>query len=67
MSDVSATEIGTVVDALERNGIDYGELAWRQPDLEDVYLTVTDESRSRDGIDDDRSLADAGQEAEAVQ
>ncbi|EMA45947.1 ABC transporter [Halococcus morrhuae DSM 1307] len=67
VSDVSATEIGTVVDALERNGIDYGELAWRQPDLEDVYLTVTDESRSRDGIDDDCSLADAGQEAEVAQ
>jgi ABC-2 type transport system ATP-binding protein len=64
---VSATDIGTVVEALERNGISYGELAWRQPDLEDVYLAVTDESRSHDGINEDRSLTDAGQEAGRVQ
>ncbi len=63
---VSATDIGAVVEALERNGISYGELAWRQPDLEDVYLAVTDENRSRDDIDEDWSLADAGR-AEAVQ
>ncbi len=39
--DVSAAEISAVVGELDRRGIEYGELAWRQPDLEDVYLAVT--------------------------
>jgi ABC-2 type transport system ATP-binding protein len=64
---VSATDIGAVVDALERHGIEYGELAWRQPDLEDVYLTVTDESRSPSDADEERSLTGAEREAGAVQ
>ena len=64
---VSATDIGAVVEALERNGISYGELAWRQPDLEDVYLAVTDGSRSRDDTDEERSLTSAEREAGAVQ
>ncbi|WP_435076196.1 ABC transporter ATP-binding protein [Halococcus sp. AFM35] len=64
---VSATDIGAVVEALERNGISYGELAWRQPDLEDVYLAVTDESYSRDDTDEERSLTSAEREAGAVQ
>jgi ABC-2 type transport system ATP-binding protein len=38
---IEADEIGTVVAELERNGVAYDGLEWRQPDLEDVYLTVT--------------------------
>ncbi|EMA39130.1 ABC transporter ATP-binding protein [Halococcus hamelinensis] len=41
VEDVSATDISAVVAELDRNGVAYGELAWRQPDLEDVYLAVT--------------------------
>jgi ABC-2 type transport system ATP-binding protein len=64
---VSATDIGAVVAALERHGIEYGELAWRQPDLEDVYLTVTDGDGSLDDADEERSLTSTEQEAGAVQ
>ncbi|EMA49294.1 ABC transporter ATP-binding protein [Halococcus salifodinae] len=38
---VDAADIGRVVDDLERTGIVYDGLEWRQPDLEDVYLAVT--------------------------
>ena len=41
VEDVSATEISAMVADLDRNGVAYEDLAWRQPDLEDVYLTVT--------------------------
>ena len=67
VEDVSATDIGAVVEALERNSIAYGELAWRQPDLEDVYLAVTDSDGSRNRSDGERSLASRGREAGAVQ
>ena len=40
--NVSATEISGVANELERNGISYEGLAWRQPNLEDVYLAVTE-------------------------
>ncbi len=35
--------IGEAVDTLERAGVEYDSLAWTQPSLEDVYLTLTDE------------------------
>ncbi|WP_121822705.1 ABC transporter ATP-binding protein [Halostella salina] len=38
---VEAEAIGGVVDALSAAGVDYGELTWTQPDLEDVYLELT--------------------------
>ncbi|WP_049899016.1 ABC transporter ATP-binding protein [Halococcus agarilyticus] len=38
---VVAEDIGSVVDDLERTGVVYDGLEWRQPDLEDVYLAVT--------------------------
>ena len=38
---VDAAGIGSVVDDLERIGVVYDGLEWRQPDLEDVYLAVT--------------------------
>src|SRR5699024_10181680 len=39
---VPAAEISTVVADLDRAGIDYDGLTWQQPDLEDVYLAVTE-------------------------
>lgn len=38
---VEPREIGAVADTLETAGIEYESLVWRQPDLEDVYLSVT--------------------------
>ena len=42
-------EIGAVVEALDAEGIDYDAIAWRQPDLETVYLTLTGEAPG-DGV-----------------
>jgi ABC-2 type transport system ATP-binding protein len=38
---VDPPAVGDVVDALEAAGVDYGELRWTRPDLEDVYLELT--------------------------
>jgi ABC-2 type transport system ATP-binding protein len=42
--DVSPAEIGAVVDYLEDRGIEYTGLSWAEPDLEDVYLELADET-----------------------
>ena len=42
--DVGPTDIGEVVQALEARGVAYESLVWTQPDLEDVYLTLTGEA-----------------------
>ncbi|MDG5817291.1 ABC transporter ATP-binding protein [Natronococcus sp. A-GB7] len=42
--EVSPAEIGRVVDYLEQRGIDYSGLSWAEPDLEDVYLELADET-----------------------
>lgn len=39
---VTPRVIGDVLDALEDDGIDYGALSWREPDLEAVYLELTE-------------------------
>ena len=68
---VDAAEIGAVVDDLERIGIVYGGLEWRQPDLEDVYLAVTDTAVTAGGepvtepTDDDNDDTAAGTPAKA--
>ncbi|MFQ3292974.1 MAG: ABC-2 type transport system ATP-binding protein [Halobacteriales archaeon] len=41
---VEATAIGNVVAALEAAGIEYTEVSWSQPSLEDVYLSLTGET-----------------------
>jgi len=41
---VEATAIGTVVASLESAGIEYTEVSWSQPSLEDVYLSLTGET-----------------------
>jgi ABC-2 type transport system ATP-binding protein len=70
--DVSATDISGVVGDLERNGIAYDGLTWRQPDLEDVYLAVTGAGATGDdaggGPADTAAVgAKAGAETEAMQ
>jgi len=42
--DVEPTDIGDVVAALERTGVDYDGLTWSEPSLEDAYLELTGES-----------------------
>lgn len=39
--NVPPEEIGTVIQELERHDQPYESLTWRQPDLEDVYLSLT--------------------------
>ncbi|NGM67455.1 ABC transporter ATP-binding protein [Natronolimnobius sp. AArcel1] len=40
--DIEPAEIATVVTYLETNNLTYSGLAWAEPDLEDVYLTLAD-------------------------
>jgi ABC-2 type transport system ATP-binding protein len=44
VEDVSPAQIGTVVDFLEGREIEYYGLSWSEPDLEDVYLELADET-----------------------
>jgi len=41
---VEATAIGDVLASLESAGVEYTEVAWSQPSLEDVYLSLTGEA-----------------------
>ncbi len=41
---ISPTEIGRVVGRLEENGLEYTGIAWSEPDLEDVYLELADDT-----------------------
>jgi ABC-2 type transport system ATP-binding protein len=42
--DVDPKDIGRAVEALERAGVDYDSLTWKQPGLEEVYLRLTGEA-----------------------
>ncbi|MFB6156020.1 MAG: ABC transporter ATP-binding protein [Haloferacaceae archaeon] len=42
--EVDAEDIGRVVRTLDAEGVAYESLVWKQPDLEDVYLTLTGEA-----------------------
>jgi len=42
--DVPPAEIGIVVDFLEEHDLEYTGLSWAEPDLEDVYLSLADET-----------------------
>ncbi|MFC4356764.1 ABC transporter ATP-binding protein [Halobium salinum] len=46
---VDPVDIGQVVAALDAAGVDYGALAWKQPSLEEVYLTLAGERYDRPG------------------
>ncbi|RQH00049.1 ABC transporter ATP-binding protein [Natrarchaeobius oligotrophus] len=67
VSGVEPAEIGRLVDTLEERGIEYTGLSWSEPDLEDVYLALADETereRTGDLEADEREGADAtGDEA----
>jgi ABC-2 type transport system ATP-binding protein len=48
--DVDPEDIADVVTSLERAGVAYDELAWSEPDLEDAYLELTEQTvHARDG------------------
>ncbi|SFL08932.1 ABC-2 type transport system ATP-binding protein [Halogranum rubrum] len=42
--DVDPRDIGPAVEALERAGVEYDSLTWKQPGLEEVYLRLTGET-----------------------
>ncbi|THE66827.1 ABC transporter ATP-binding protein [Salinadaptatus halalkaliphilus] len=71
--DIDPAEIGTVVDALEANGIEYTGLSWAEPDLEDVYLQLADETelertdRARDSNDGPADDVERSPETEPTQ
>ncbi|AUV81356.1 ABC transporter ATP-binding protein [Salinigranum rubrum] len=44
VSGVDPRDIGDVATTLDEAGVDYGSLAWSEPSLEDVYLSLTGES-----------------------
>ncbi|PSP97634.1 ABC transporter ATP-binding protein [Halobacteriales archaeon QS_4_70_19] len=41
VTGIDPREIGAVVETLEDERIPYGAITWKQPDLEDVYLSLT--------------------------
>ncbi|APX95625.1 ABC transporter ATP-binding protein [Natronorubrum daqingense] len=44
VQEIEPAEIGAVVDFLEGHDLEYTGLSWAEPDLEDVYLTLADET-----------------------
>ena len=42
--DVEPTEIGSVVAQLEDTGVTYDGISWSEPDLDDVYMALAEES-----------------------
>ncbi|SEH11771.1 ABC-2 type transport system ATP-binding protein [Natronorubrum sediminis] len=44
VQEIEPAEIGAVVDFLEGHDLEYTGLSWSEPDLEDVYLTLADET-----------------------
>lgn len=65
---IEPAEIGTVVDYLEACELEYTKLSWSEPDLEDVYLELADETELErtdrvDEPEDNPDLARAGETA----
>lgn len=46
ISGVTPTSIGAIIDELDAAGVTYDSVTWTQPDLEDVYLELTDAADS---------------------
>ncbi|MFB6255004.1 MAG: ABC transporter ATP-binding protein [Halobacteriaceae archaeon] len=44
--NISPTEISSIVESLQGQGVQIDELVWQEPDLEDVYLELTDTDRT---------------------
>jgi ABC-2 type transport system ATP-binding protein len=55
---IEAREVGAVAETLDAAGVEYGALAWRQPDLEDVYLSLTGRAVGAGGTAVERGEAD---------
>jgi len=49
--NVPATAVGDVVATLEAAGVEYEQLTWTEPDLEDVYLALAGEEARRPAAD----------------
>ncbi len=48
--DVSPADIGSIVDVLEDEGLEYTGISWSEPDLETVYLELAEDGeRARTG------------------
>ncbi|WP_226481636.1 ABC transporter ATP-binding protein [Natrinema amylolyticum] len=60
--DIDPAAIGAVVDYLESRDIEYTELSWAEPDLEDVYLSLADatERERTDRLESDGDDGGAG-------
>ncbi|WP_435345816.1 ABC transporter ATP-binding protein [Haloarchaeobius sp. HRN-SO-5] len=58
VSGVEPADIGGLVDALERAGVDFTELSWAEPSLEDVYLALAGEKFRPGGVEAARVTAD---------
>ncbi|MCL9813448.1 ABC transporter ATP-binding protein [Natranaeroarchaeum aerophilus] len=52
---IAPTEIGRVVDVLDAEGLSYTALTWREPTLEDVYMTLAGDEEGGIARDDVRS------------
>ncbi|MFB6284701.1 MAG: ABC transporter ATP-binding protein [Halobacteria archaeon] len=50
-NDVSAGEIGGIVDVLGETDLEYGEIVWRQPGLSEVYVRLVEEIGMSNSID----------------
>jgi ABC-2 type transport system ATP-binding protein len=60
IQNVAPEDIGDVIDRLTDAGVSYQSLTWREPDLEDVYLELTDSSVDRTATE--RSVSVEGQQ-----
>ncbi|OIB56925.1 ABC transporter ATP-binding protein [Natrialba sp. SSL1] len=70
VQDIDPAAIGSVVEVLEQQGLEYTGLSWTEPDLEDVYLELADRmERERTGGAGDSGAAtsDDGDATELTQ
>ncbi|WP_436935340.1 ATP-binding cassette domain-containing protein [Halovenus marina] len=61
IQNVSPEDIGDVIDRLTDAGVSYQSLTWREPDLEDVYLELTDSSVGRTATERDVPAGDVAE------
>jgi len=66
--DIDPAAIGSVVDYLEKREIEYTQLSWAEPDLEDVYLALADatERERTDRLESESGDADLAQAGETA-
>jgi len=58
---VAPTDIGDVVRDLDARGVSFEALSWSEPDLEDVYLTLTGERFEEDATEPTLTAATGGE------